>query len=241
MELGQQEVSEHDFLDSFETAPTDSLGARSTKPDGAPPTLPSLDYTDSHPVDNRGGEQANPEETTKVEVAREVENDDEQEEEAQQNARRIAVRMRLQQAQQDEEASQPYGPTYGRAEDQFAPPMPQMTGNVDMVLPTEGQIGAGIAVRTQVYMINSRGARSESPGPRSYQPFEIDAQVRSGNTEWPRDNGPAEEQRGRLTSRFTYREGASRENSQAVVSTNRSRSPVIKNDKGRLGTNGAHN
>ena len=139
----------HRLYDSFLTAPTDSVGARSAKNDGAAPTLPSMDYTESQSAGQQGAEQANPEDTVTEGDRHVEERDHDREEENAMQARKAFMSKRLAEAF-DEDDGCPQS-TYAQPESNFPVPMAQ-TDNMNMVLPTEADIGKSIFMKANIYL-----------------------------------------------------------------------------------------
>ena len=235
----QEEHSDEMEASFLTIPPTDSVGLKRVRDGGATTTLPSMEYTESQPA-----EQGMETEATNEAVEGDTEREKERNEESERNARSALMQKQMQEALREEEELQP---TYAQAGSSHSVPM---TGaNEYVAIPTEEEISESIfkinymkAARGEIREPGEAGLRlpqrSTTPNGRLFQPTELDAAVRSGNTprysSRPREESPFDGQRGRLPTRRMYtNENESRENSQGNSERNsirsseeRSRSPA---------------
>ena len=151
MELGLPEIN-HGLMDSFLSAPTDSIGARSATNDGAAPTLPSMEYTESQSAGQPGAEPANPEETFIAEQKHVEERDHDQEEEEAMRARRafVASTIANEFGTFDDDGGHTQ-PAYAQPESDVPMPMEPMA-NLNIPIPIEAQIGKSISTKANIYL-----------------------------------------------------------------------------------------
>ena len=136
--------------ESFITAPTDSVGAKSQRNGNAPQTLPSMEYTESQSA----GQGGNPEDTTSViEETNAVEGGIGQEQENEMLARRVLLAKRFEKAigVDWEEADNEQPTTYGQAAGSCSTPMVQRE-DVKITLPTEETVVKSIKERVGIYI-----------------------------------------------------------------------------------------